>query len=101
MNVTIPDSVRDIKSSAFQNCTNLTNVAIPDGVTSIWDMAFYGCSGLKSVTIPNDVTSIGHSAFAGCSELTSVTFLGKTLEQVQAMDNYPWGISNTSIINVA
>lgn len=80
---------------------------IPGNVTSIGEAAFYYCSSLTSVTIGNGVTSIGEHAFDGCSGLTSVTFLGKTLEQVQNIEDgngnkfYPWGISDTSIISVA
>ena len=90
-----------IGNCAFYNCGRLTSVTIPDSVTSIGNSAFQGCSGLTSVTIPTRVTSIGNWAFGDCSGLTSVTFQGKTLAQVQEMDNYPWGIEDTSIINVA
>jgi hypothetical protein len=58
------------------------------------------------VTIGNSVTSIGYDAFSGCSNLTSMVFQGKTLAQVQNIEDgygnkyYPWGITNTSIITV-
>ena len=86
---------------AFAWCSGLTSVTIPDSVTSIGYRAFYNSDGLMSVPIGNSVTSIGDSAFYNCTNLTSVTFLGKTLAQVQAMTFYSWGISKTSIINVA
>ncbi len=86
---------------AFYKCNSLTSVTIPNSVTSILDMAFAVCPNLTSVTIGNGVESIGPWVFSGCNGLTSVTFLGKTLEQVQAMDNYSnWGI-DPSIIHVA
>lgn len=59
------------------------------------------------MTIPDSVTYIGDMAFDFCGGLTSVTFLGKTLEQVQNIEDgngnkwYPWAIEDTSIINVA
>ena len=61
--------VTSIGTSAFENCSRLTNIVIPDGVTSIGDYAFGGCSGLTSVTIPDSVTSISDSAFSGCENL--------------------------------
>lgn len=118
--VTIPNSVTNIANSAFFGCSNLTSVTIPNGVTSIEGFAFRSCTSLSSVTIPesttnigenafrqsgitnitilNSISNIGNDAFFGCSNLTSLTFKGKTLAEVQAMSNYPWGISDTSII---
>ena len=71
--VTIPNSVTYIGSSAFSDCSGLTSVTIPNSVNSIDDYVFSGCSGLTSVTIPNSVTGIGSNAFYGCSNLTTVT----------------------------
>ena len=71
--ITIPNSVTSIGSSAFSNCTGLTNITIPNSVTSIGEYAFQQCTGLTSVTIPNSVTSIGTGAFSGCEGLTSIT----------------------------
>ena len=41
----------------------MTSVTIPNSVTEIGSSAFYDCTGLTSVTIPNSVTSIGYYAF--------------------------------------
>ena len=71
-NTIIPNSVIEIGSSAFSNCSGLTSVAIPNSVTKIGSYAFYGCSGLTSVAIPNSITTIGECSFSGCSGLTSV-----------------------------
>ena len=71
--VTIPNSVTEIRSHAFDACTSLTSVTIPNSVTEIGGSAFSRCSKLTSVTIPNSVTSIGDFAFLECSSLTSVT----------------------------
>jgi len=71
--VTIPNSVTNIGSSAFEHCSCLTSVTIPNSVTAIGEEAFKGCSGLTSITIGNNVTSIGNRAFEECSSLTSVT----------------------------
>lgn len=71
--ITIPNSVTSIGDSAFSVCKGLTEINIPDSVKSIGDWAFRNCSSLTEMTIPESVTSIGNYAFYYCSELTSVT----------------------------
>ena len=44
-------SVTSIGSSAFYDCTSLTEITIPDSVTSIRECAFYDCTSLKNVYI--------------------------------------------------
>ena len=66
-------AVTSIGSSAFYNCTGLTDITIPNSVTSIGSQAFWGCSGLTSINIPNSVTSISSSAFSFCTGLTDIT----------------------------
>lgn len=48
------------------------DVTIPDGVTTINSSAFNSRTGLTSVSIPSSVTSIDAYAFAGCSDLTEI-----------------------------
>lgn len=93
VSVKLGNSVTSLLGGAFDERYSLTSVTIPNSMKSIEERAFSNCYGLTSVTIPNSVTSIGDSAFNYCSGLTSVTFIGKTLAQVQAMANYPWGIN--------
>lgn len=105
-NIVLPNSMTSIGTKAFFRCSNLTNITLGTGLTTIGNQALGNCSSLTSITIPESVTNIGVNAFS-YSGLTSVTFLGKTMEQVQnikdnqGVNRYPWGISDTSIINVA
>lgn len=94
--IKIPDTVERIQTNAFTT-SNLPVVDIPDSVTTIDDYAFSG-SYIQSITLGSGVESIGQGAFDNCSYLTSLVFEGKTLEEVEEMENYPWGISDTSII---
>lgn len=63
--IIIPSTVLKI-GACFQNCKNLNNVTIPNSVTSITSSAFGNCPRLKSITIPSSVTSIGEKAFGYC-----------------------------------
>ena len=72
-NITIPDSVTSIGYAAFRYCTNLNSITIPEGVTSIGNWAFDDCYALRTVTIPDSVTSIGDGAFDECNRLNSIT----------------------------
>lgn len=60
--------------------------------------AFTACTNLKRVYIDSTVDSIGTDAFHLCDNMEQMYFKGRTLAQVQAMDNYPWGIEDTSVI---
>ena len=96
--IVIPDGITSIDHHAFFYCDELTNIMIPNGVTSIGDSAFFCCSGLTGVTMPDSVTSIGYEVFDGCNNLKSIIFKGKTIDQIRAMENYPFGIEDESII---
>ena len=87
--ITIPDYVTSIYSSAFSECNNIISATMPtfaigyipqDSLQTvvltsgefIGNNAFQNCSSLTSVTIGNSVTSIGGRAFFGCTDLTSI-----------------------------
>ena len=96
--IMISNSVKSIEDYAFWNCTSLESITIPDSVKSIGDNAFESCTSLESIIIPDSVKSIGDSAFWNCASLKEVIFKGKTIDQVKAIDYYPWDITNTSVI---
>ena len=70
--ITIPNTITEIGSSAFCRCTGLKAVIIPDSVTYIGYYAFKDCSGLTSVTLSENLASIGESAFQNCSGIKSL-----------------------------
>ncbi len=87
--ITIPDSITEIKGYTFYGFKNLTRVTIPSGVTSIGSNAFYSCTSLTSIVIPDSVTSIGSNAFCECSSLTSVT-IGKGIKSIGDNAFFDW-----------
>ncbi len=80
--VVIPDSVKLIGFSAFEECTGLVNVAFGNGVEILEADAFAGCSSLERVVIPDSVYYIDNCVFQN-SGLKDVT-LPDTLEVVGA-----------------
>lgn len=77
----IPDGVTEIGTSAFANCTGLTDIAIPASVTVIGVSAFQN-TGLTSIVIPESVTAIDEFCFAYCPNLATVT-LPSTITKVE------------------
>lgn len=75
--VQIPDTVTEIGSNAFYNCTSLKSVTIQDNkpscVKKIGRQAFMFCSELTDIPILDSVTEIGSESFHHCEELDTVT----------------------------
>ena len=61
--VTLPSTLRVIRSYAFSGCRNLTRIELPEGLEAIVDCAF-ASSGLTEVNLPSTLTHIGDQAFA-------------------------------------
>ena len=74
-NVTLPDGLQTIGTSAFNDCEALTHVTLPADaqLTTIGKNAFYQCRSLTNLTIPKNVTAIGQNAFTECTALKSIT----------------------------
>ena len=95
--VTIPNSVTKISSSAFAGCTKITGVTIPEDVTTIGDAAFEGCTGLATVTLPAALTSLGDGVFDGCSGLTSLNVADGNTE-FSAQDGVLYNSDKTTLL---
>lgn len=65
VNIDLPDSVKTIGESAFQQCDAMKSIVIPEGCTSIGQNAFAGCQYLIHITIPDSVEFIGDGSFVG------------------------------------
>ena len=73
--ITIPDTLKDIETYAFSDCTNLTQINWGAGVESLGVGAFEDCTGLTEITIPKTFTGhMGNYPFNGCNNITKVIF---------------------------
>lgn len=81
--VTIPDSVTEIESAAFRNCSSLTEIEIPKGVTAVRQEAFGDCSKLRKVKIAESVKDIGLAVFINCN----LTIYGEENSSAQTYAN--------------
>lgn len=76
----VPDGISVIRSGALDGCKNIGKVVLPESVTEIGSSAFIDCS-MSSINLPNSISSIGNMAFWGCKALESIT-LPKKLEVI-------------------
>ena len=95
--ITIHNSITSIGHGTFFNCKSLKEITIPDSVINIECEAFSGCESLTSITIPDSVIYIGGGVFFDCNSITEIIFKGKTLDEVERMGNYPFGIEDENV----
>ena len=76
----IPHTTSFIGDYAFMNCEKLASVVLPKMLTVISPYAFYHCSSLKQIVIQSLVGVIANHAFCGCSSLTHITIPAYVVE---------------------
>lgn len=70
--VTLPDSITEIRGQAFKNCRSLERVTLPEHLTYLGGEAFYHCSSLEEVNLPAGLTEIRGNTFEECSSLLRI-----------------------------
>lgn len=80
----IPNTVKEVDTSAFSNSKNLQSIKIPNTVETLGNCAFEGCSKLKSVRVPNKVTWLSRT-FLDCYNLESIS-LPSSLYEFESRD---------------
>lgn len=71
-----------VLTNSYAGCTE---VILPESVTQIGSRAFKNCTGLTSIIIKGTVTSIEVEAFAGCTNLTSIQYKGEVYTDAAAL----------------
>ncbi|MBQ9173653.1 MAG: leucine-rich repeat domain-containing protein [Bacteroidales bacterium] len=67
--VTLPSSVKEIRSEAFAYCGNLKCINIPEGLVTVGEYVFRGCVSLSVLRLPKTLSKIKHGAFMSCDAL--------------------------------
>lgn len=65
--VNIPDTVTEIGTALFYDCSHLTTATLGTNITNIKSSMFYNCISLKTLYINGNITDSGSSAFTSCS----------------------------------
>lgn len=102
MPILYPSSPENVDETINEPLTGLNRDRIVELVINNYagQYAFAGSWHLKRICIGSGVQSNGLSedAFINCPEVELMYFKGKTLSQVEQMANYPWGLTDTSVI---
>ena len=65
-----------VGDSWFEGCTNLSSITLPETIKSIKSNAFKGCTSLTEMEIPAATNEITNGAFDGCTSLNTIRVLG-------------------------
>lgn len=99
--VQIPDTVTEIGSNAFYNCTSLKSVTIQDNkpscVKKIGRQAFMFCSELTDIPILDSVTEIGSESFHQCEKLDTVTIPEGVTSVAEGMFSYCYSLHTVTL----
>ena len=83
--ISIPATVQEIKTRAFQNCTNLQRAILSNSISIIGNYVFYNCTNLTTIgAIPSSLTTLGTQAFYGCTALTGDLSFPNTLTRIES-----------------
>ncbi len=74
--IKIPNTVKVIKTGAFEGTEGIRKIVIPPEVKRIHDDTFKECKDLETIVFNKKVRSIGENAFAKCGKLKSVAVPG-------------------------
>lgn len=76
--ITLPKTVKTIKTGAFGDCSNLSSLKLQEGLETIEDYAFANTTKPECITVPASVTKIGDYAFRYGA--TRIKVLGKNTQ---------------------
>ena len=96
--VVIENGVTELSYGVFAYSNSLSSITLPNTLQKIGSDVFEECGRLSSVSLPKNVVDISKVAFR-YSRLSAVTMEGRTKTETKAIANYPWNLSNGSIVH--
>ena len=93
--------VRQVGSSAFENCAALSEASGVEAAVELGDSCFMNCGALSSFQLSGDVTYIGSSTFQNCSSLSEVSFGERTVTKTEDGEFITTGIGSNCFENTA
>ena len=69
----LPDGVKHIGSSAFSDCSAISEFRIGENVESFGDCVFKDCTGLKKMKFPSLAEDLGSNTLIGCTSIKELT----------------------------
>ena len=79
-------AVTTIEGGTFMDYKNITSITLPNSLKSIRTYAFAGCTSLSTIVIPESVTNIGDWAFNNC-----IFAPGKFINNSNCTSHNDWG----------
>ena len=95
--IQLPQSVKNVNSSAFSGCESLKRVVLPEGVLSLGDCAFYDCKSLETITLPASLRPLTSHVFFNCSKLKNIE-VTKGSKHMKSVDGVLYSFSGRTLI---
>lgn len=86
--VILPNTVTELGSYAFDNCSDLKTVSLSDGMTEMPYLGFWNCTALESVFIPASITEFNKPFSGKYPNMTIYGFAGSAAETYCAENDY-------------
>ena len=67
--LSLPEGVKEIGISSFENCVNLQRIILPESINRLNRRCFYNCKSLNNLYIPKDLCTIDEECFNNCISL--------------------------------
>ena len=69
--ISLPSTLKTIGSCGLRGCIGLTDLSFPDGFYGLGNYSLENCTGISELNLPDSVTVIGGASFRGCTNLKS------------------------------